>query len=182
MNFITPTSIFDDLIIMKQSVNTIIEEATWSNANQIGLNYRKNAHNKWLDATGSFYRKDSPSYGAKESDYTEFNIIPPYLKKSLLELQTKEKINLGRIRLMRLLPARGLSVHADLEIRYHFVIETNTKSFFCVNTNNDEYLGIKANCYHLPMDGQWYKVDTTKTHWVYNGGDSPRIHLVVCAI
>ena len=54
--------------------------------------------------------------------------------------------------------------------------------FRSFNTNNDEYLGIKANCYHLPMDGQWYKVDTTKTHWVYNGGDSPRIHLVVCAI
>ena len=182
MQLITPTLIYNDINLMQNAVNTIVQEATWGNLNQIGLNYRINAVNKWTDATGNFYQSDSPCFGAKESDFTQLNNIPQYLKESILNLKLKLNINLGRIRIMKLLPRRGLSVHADLEIRYHFVIETNTKSFFCFNTNNDEYLGIKANCYHLPMDGQWYKVDTTKTHWVYNGGDSPRIHLVVCAI
>jgi hypothetical protein len=33
--------------------------------------------------------------------------------------------------------------------------------------------------YHLPCDSSWYKVDTTQTHYVYNGGSEERIHLVV---
>jgi hypothetical protein len=39
---------------------------------------------------------------------------------------------------------------------------------------------VSAKCYHIPADGYFYKVDTTKDHFVYNGGWEPRIHLVIC--
>ena len=52
----------------------------------------------------------------------------------------------------------------------------------CFKTNNTEQLSVVGECYHIPADGQWYHVNTVKTHWVYNGGSTPRIHIVVCAI
>jgi len=179
MDFISKIGIHSDIEKMQDAANDIIQLVGWNNYNQIGLNRRFEFTNPWLDAVGSLFKKDSPSYGAKESDYTVFNSIPEYLKDSINELQLKQNINLGRARLMRLLPHRGLSVHRDFEVRYHYVIETNSKAYFCFNNDTTEDLDAKATCYHLPADGNWYKIDTTQTHWVYNGGETPRIHLVV---
>jgi len=40
---------------------------------------------------------------------------------------------------------------------------------------------LSAKCYNIPADGSFYRVDTTKEHFVYNGGWEPRIHLVICS-
>jgi hypothetical protein len=80
---------------------------------------------------------------------------------------------------MRLMPKTGLSIHADVEQRYHFVLNTSPAALF------GEYIGdadLAAKCYHLPEDGHFYHVDTTKPHFVYNGGWEPRIHLVICKV
>jgi hypothetical protein len=64
------------------------------------------------------------------------------------------------------------------------VIRTNPKAYIAHNVvdNNPErsVLPTTSVCYHLPADGIWYKVDTREVHWVYNGGEEERIHLVVC--
>ena len=77
---------------------------------------------------------------------------------------------------MRLLPKTGLSVHSDTSERYHLVIKTNKDAFIAQTMNN---IGIAAVCYHIPADTTFYKVDTTKKHFVYNGGNEERIHLVI---
>jgi hypothetical protein len=182
MNFIVATNIYSNLDLMKNNVNEIVNEASWEPYNQIGLTSRPGSKNKWYDAVGSRFDKNNLCYGANEADFTEFNVTSNYIHQELQNLKIKENIKLGRVRLMRLLPHRGLSVHKDTEIRYHYVIETNNCSYLCETNDNADNLQVKANCFHLPADGQWYKIDTTKTHWVYNGGKTPRIHLVVCVI
>jgi hypothetical protein len=77
---------------------------------------------------------------------------------------------------MRLMPKTGLSVHADSSVRYHFVLKTNPHAYIA------HTFQAGALCFHIPADDTFYKVDTTKHHFVYNGGHEPRIHLVVCPI
>jgi len=163
-------------------VDTIVKMSPWDEDNQIGLTHRPGAIHLWKDAVGSLYSQDKVDKIADESEFTEINhLLPESFKKMLLDFAESEKIKLGRVRLMRLLSRRGLSVHRDTSVRYHLVLKTNIDSFFgfrdLKRTN-----GIDANCYHLPADGHFYKVDTTKFHFVYNGGKTERIHLVLVPI
>jgi uncharacterized RmlC-like cupin family protein len=80
---------------------------------------------------------------------------------------------------MRLMPKTGLTVHADFETRYHYVIKTNPNAFFGEKIEENE---VAAVCYHMPADGHFYHVDTTRPHFVYNGSFEPRIHLVICKV
>ena len=78
---------------------------------------------------------------------------------------------------MRLMPKTGLTVHADFEMRYHYALVTNPNAFFGEKGGEND---VAATCYHIPADGNFYRVDTTRHHFVYNGGWEPRIHLVIC--
>ena len=76
---------------------------------------------------------------------------------------------------MLLEPKKGLSIHKDFDFRYHLVLNTNANALFGETMQGD----VKAVCYHIPADGHVYKVDTTREHFVYNGGWEDRIHLVI---
>lgn len=182
MNFIRPTDFFSDLSLMKQCTDQIIKQVGWGFKDQIGLTHRPRSNDSWFDAAGSLYNRETKKFIAEEKDFTEFNAIPEFLLNSFNELSAHENIKFGRIRIMRLVPRRGLSIHYDSETRYHYVIDTNPKSYMCLNNNQATGLEPRAQCYHIPMDGQWYHVDTRKTHWVYNGGDTDRIHLVISTV
>lgn len=182
MKFVEYTDVYSDYTKMHEAANEIITSVGWTNRNQIGLKYRPGNSEPWFDATGSLFDRQKNILIKQEADFTEWNSIPPYLKTEILRLALTAGFKVGRARLMRLLPHTGLSVHCDTETRYHYVIETNPKSYIC---ESDEVInGIEscARCYHLPADGQWYHLNTVKKHWVYNGGPTPRIHLVVCAL
>ena len=173
-----------DLLQMHIESKKIINQVQWGEMNQIGLNSRLNCSDAWHDAVGSLYDKKALNYRATEYEFTEWNIEPDnYLRQQIEQLVAVEQFNLGRVRLMRLLPHRGLSVHRDDEVRYHFVLKTNQKAYFAFN--NDQITAADSipeigKFYHVPMDGNWYKADTRQVHWVYNGGETERIHLVVC--
>lgn len=182
MDFIRPTKFFSDLSLMKQCTNHLIQQIGWGLKDQIGLTHRPDSNNPWFDAAGSLYDRENKVFFAEEKDFSKFNPIPEFLLNSINALSENENIKFGRIRIMRLVPRRGLSVHYDSETRYHYVIDTNPKSYICVNDNQSSGLEPRAQCYHIPMDGQWYHIDTRKTHWVYNGGDTDRIHLVISTV
>ena len=159
------------------SLDTVLTMTRWGSENQIGLTYRKNSQNPWKDCVGSLYDRETGLDVANEQDFTELNPnIPDYVKSKLHELAMLENIQLGRIRFMRLMPKTGLSVHADSSVRYHFVLKTNPHAYIA------HTFQAGALCFHIPADDAFYKVDTTKHHFVYNGGHEPRIHLVVCPI
>jgi len=150
----------------------------WEPENQIGLRHRAGSEHPWKDSVGGLWERERNVRMASESDFSVWHQdCPTYTKQVLEELAAKEKINWGRVRFMRSLPKTGLSMHTDDEPRYHLVLWTNPSAIFgeCYKNNV-----IRSICYHIPADSYWYKVDTTREHFVYNGGWSPRVHLVAC--
>ena len=175
--FIKKLELTADSDLIRAGLDTVLTMTQWGSENQIGLTYRKNAQNLWKDCVGSLYDRETGLDIANEQDFTELNPnMPDYVKSKLHELAMLENIQLGRIRFMRLMPKTGLSVHADSSVRYHFVLKTNPHAYIA------HTFQAGALCFHIPADDAFYKVDTTKHHFVYNGGHEPRIHLVVCPI
>lgn len=188
MKFITKTNVQINLQQVQQELNKLLEIYPWPEpkfdtgapGDQIGLTHRTGAEDIWNDAMGSLYDPETKTFVAKESDFCNYNpYLGEYTKHAIDQLATQENVNFGRIRFMKIKSKRGLSIHKDLEPRYHLVIHTNPGALF------GEYFGTEetvAKCYHLPADGNFYKVDTTRNHFVYNGGWEDRVHLVLCVI
>jgi hypothetical protein len=174
-------NITTDLAQIKRDLNWVLTQTTWLPENQIGLSYRPNtANNLWKDCIGSLYDHERKIELVNENEFTEINSeIPTYTKNILNQLSLTENFKLGRIRYMLLESKRGLTVHYDTSVRYHLVIETNPYAYISHTVNSKT---MKAACFQLPADGSFYRVDTTKEHFVYNGGTTPRIHLVICPI
>lgn len=179
--FIKKLDITADIDLVHDVLDTILTMTAWGNENQIGLSHRTVIEKDiWKDCVGSLYDQESGLDIANETEFTQLNTnVPDYLKSKLEELAISENIKIGRVRFMRLMPKTGLSVHADTSVRYHFVLKTNANSYIAHAFNAGN---VSALCFHIPADGQFYKVDTTKHHFVYNGGKEPRIHLVICPI
>ena len=186
--FIKKIDFSADLEKMSYDLNELIKEIGWPErqvidgkiipANQIGLTYRKDSNYPWIDASGNLYDKESNTIISKESDFCYWNTLPSSYTKEIIEsLSEKEKTKFGRIRYMRSMPKTGLSIHSDFEKRYHYVLETNKDALFGERVDDEH---VVAKCYHIPSDGNFYKVDTTRPHFIYNGGWQPRIHLVIC--
>ena len=173
---------------MQQDLDELISKIGWPDrsvhdgkiypANQIGLTYRKGATHPLLDATGSLaYLDENGQMQTYETEFTEWvDIAPEYTKQVILDLAEKEGIKIGRVRYMRLMPKMGLTVHKDYEQRYHYVFDTNEHAYFGFKNDNG------AQCFHIPQSDNFYKIDTTVDHFVFNGGWEPRIHLVFCEI
>jgi len=178
--FIKKLELTADSDLISKGLDTVLSMTQWGSENQIGLTYRKNAQNPWKDCVGSLYDRETGLDIANEKEFTELNPnVPEYVQSKLHELAVLENIQLGRIRFMRLMPKTGLSVHADTSVRYHFVLKTNPHAYIAHTFHAGN---VSALCFHIPADNNFYKVDTTKHHFVYNGGQEPRIHLVVCPI
>lgn len=179
--FIEKLDTVSDTSIINNELQTILKVTNWSK-NQIGLRHRANAENIWSDSVGSMYDYTTKSFKYTEADFNNWSVSEnTYVRQQIELLSEKLNFKVGRVRFMKLLPHCGLSIHYDNELRYHLVIDTNPKSYICVNnavSNNN--LEIVSQCYHIPKDNHWYKVNTKKIHWVYNGGETERIHLVVC--
>lgn len=185
MDFIQKINFSANIDQVKLDLNEILKVTHWEKPsnkinNQIGIRHRKGAKDVWTDAAGSLYDKELGCFVGKESDFSEWNsLLPKYTKNLLEDLMSKEGIKIGRARFMRALPRQGLTVHYDFEPRYHLVLQTNPSAFFGEKVNDGE---VVAKCYHIPADGYFYKVDTLRDHFIYNGGLEDRIHLVLNAI
>lgn len=181
--FIKRLETTSNIDLMNSSLNEILSITDWGLLNQIGLNYREKTTDTWHDAAGSLYDKQSGDFIDTEYAFDQWNKLPKYLGDQLRLLVEREKFKIGRVRFMRLLPKTGLSVHRDRESRYHFVLKTNPRAYIAhevIKKIPSSDVNMTGVTYHIPANGYWYKVDTTQVHYVYNGGDEERIHLVVC--
>lgn len=192
MLFIEKTEYTADLSKMTYDFNKIISDVGWLeekmekngktyHAGQIGLTHRVDAEYPWYDAGGSLYSiLKGGQFTDKEISFTEWNPVGEYTKEIIENLKESLGINFGRMRYMRLMPKKGLTVHKDFDVRYHYVLKTNEHSYFGLSEPTTDTIGtVEAKCYHLPADGYFYRVDTRRSHFVYNGGWEPRIHLVL---
>lgn len=179
-SFIEPLNLISDKNQILENVSEILKYTTWEPFNQIGLRHRPGCLNQWTDSIGSLYDREENIKLADESDFLSYNDeIPFFIKNAIEELRRYIKKDIGRARLMRLMPKTGLSIHTDFEKRYHLALDTNDGAIFaeCVKKSSIRSIG-----YNIPADNRWYSVDTTRFHYVYNGGKTPRIHLVICPI
>jgi len=178
-DFIRKLNYTSDTTAVMLDLNHILTNfASWEPDNQLGLRHRINSANQWKDSVGGLYDKVQKVVIATEFDFNKWNDNCPLYTKSILEeLGKNEGVSWGRIRFMLSRPKTGLSMHTDAEPRYHLVIQTNDNCIFgeCFKNSNVRSIG-----YHIPMDSHWYMIDTTREHFIYNGGWSPRIHLVCC--
>ena len=104
-----------------------------------------------------------------ERSFTEF--VPEfkhtYFYDVWKELSTEYK--LGRMRLMKLIPAKCYTWHMDPTEHIHVPILSNPGN----------KLVIGDNTYSLPADGSTYITDTTKFHTAFNGGREDRFNLLI---
>jgi hypothetical protein len=179
--FLQKLDISANLQKMNEDLQETVKKVDWGVENQIGLTHRKGSTDPWKDCIGSLWNKETNKRIINEEEFTEINLeAPSYTIERLKELSFAENINIGRVRYMRLLPKTGLSVHKDSTIRYHFALDTNEHSYIYHTSRIPGQ--IKTLGYHIPNDGHFYKVNTQIEHYVYNGGNSPRIHIVICPI
>jgi len=186
MDFITKTDCTVNLDKVRNELDELLKINPWPEprfdtgapGDQIGITHRNGAEDIWNDAMGSLYDPETKKFLAEEKDFCNYNpYLGEYTKQAINILAEKEGTSFGRIRFMKAKSKRGLSIHKDLEPRYHLVIETNPGALFGEYHGTE---GVAAKCYHLPADGHFYKVDTTRDHFIYNGGWEDRIHLVIC--
>ena len=100
----------------------------------------------------------------KETDFTEFNFDLPYINHIIDEL------NLYRTRVLVLHPKVCYTLHRDPSKRIHIPVVTNDLCWVIVN----------KEIMHLPADGRYYEIDTTKEHTALNGSWQVRTHIVGC--
>jgi hypothetical protein len=178
--FIRQLQFTSDISTITSEASNLLDTHGWGPTNQLCLTHRDNSSNIWHDASGSLYNRMTGDYLAEETEFNKWNLLPnSYIRQQIELLIDIEKFKLGRIRIMKLNPKSGLSVHADREARYHFVLKTNMYCYMSEDFSEKRDI-VRAICYHIPKNSHWYKVDTTRAHWVYNGGNEERIHLVVC--
>lgn len=178
--FIEKLNLEVDLLQVQNDLESILGQTTWEPENQIGIRHRPAATDQWKDGTKWTYDTVNKKKLADEIDFSCWNSNCPQYTRSLLEqLSVLESTTWGRIRFMKLLPKQGLTMHKDNGFRYHLVLETNPNAIFAECFTDKDYRSIG---YHIPADAYWYKIDTSREHFVYNGGWKPRIHLVACAI
>jgi hypothetical protein len=130
------------------------------------------------DTRGIFWTKDE-SYNeiqiekpVRESKYTKIDdvLTGTYLEEVVKKLS--KHYTLGRVRLLKLDPRNSLSYHRDPELRIHIPIITNPGAMVIVENFAT----------HMPADGSVYIMNTKKYHTAFNGGTSPRVHLVASVI
>ena len=83
------------------------------------------------------------------------------------ELSTE--YNLGRMRIMKLIPTQCYTWHMDVTEHLHVPIHSNPGN----------KLVIGDNTYYLPADGSSYITDTTKFHTAFNGGMEDRFNILI---
>lgn len=150
-----------------------LDENQFSNYTQIAITHSEN-NEDWFDGIGSLYDYNLKKITRNTLDYI---ILNKYFDNSYIEqlindvkiLANNDKVNIGRIRLMRLLPKTCYTLHQDLEeFRYHIPLITNDKCFFVCGNNIEKML----------EKGMLYRFRTNEMHTAVNASFYDRIHLV----
>jgi Aspartyl/Asparaginyl beta-hydroxylase len=184
MSQVSPTFIEKTQLVcqhdkIQDDLTTVLNQyAPWTEFNQISLRHRPDYTDDWYDGVGSTYDSTQKKYRFAEKDFSQVNrLLPNFCQAALEQLSIYLDKPLGRARFMRLLPKTGLSIHKDNEERYHLAIKTNSNAIIAEVFDDS---AVRCTGYHIPANNFWYRVNTEKLHFVYNGSFEERIHLVVC--
>ncbi len=152
-------------------------------SNQICLNATKDAPSDYHLGCGSLlYDWESAEFNdnqellnikkwetpLKEEDFTE--LCPIFEGTALGKLYNDVSLfyDVGRVRIMKLIPSKVMSWHSDDSPRLHYPFKTQQG---CCMVIEDEVM-------HLTQD-MWWWTDTTKRHTAFNASFENRFHIVV---
>lgn len=111
---------------------------------------------------------------ADERNYTKRNKNVVGVFEKILDTF---KSPIARVRFAVLMPGFRTATHIDSDtdytIRIHIPIVTNPGAVFGIIKNN------VTKELHLPADGSCWFVNAGFSHYVYNGGTTPRVHLIL---
>lgn len=153
---------------IKEETISLVEKY---NLPQIGLTHSTKdltEEEKILESTGSIMDRETKVRKFNETDFTVFN--EKFRNTSLYEIY-RSIPNIGRFRIMTMAGPKCYTIHNDITQRYHYVIETNKDCLFLFPSIRQQF--------HIPADGNLYKVDTRYRHTFVNGSWGRRIHLVL---
>ena len=165
--------IYFDLQALRDAYEYAVTEIGFSGdlVNCISLVKREDAS---VEERGIFWTKDDDYNEVqieKSVDEEAYRVFEPKLKetyfKNVYDTLSKH-YRIGRVRVLKLNPRTSLSYHRDPENRIHIPIVTNPGALMIVNNE----------AYHMEADGSTYYMHTLAYHSAFNGGSSPRIHLV----
>lgn len=159
MSFFSRTDIQVDIQKITKDYLENKDSWPWSN-NKVAIN----------NHTGDDYDATDNRYKLVYTEYKYTNLI---FKNTIWEETIKKlPIKMGRARLQIMKPDSLLTLHRDFEQRYHLAIITDPGCLFLDAEENKTY--------HVPADGYFYKIDTTKLHTAFNASNNcNRLHLVV---
>lgn len=145
-------------------------KVNWNSVNQILINTVPGIDDDEFGC-GSLVKFNEDT-GEWETQYGEedFTVIRKCFKGTVFEEvydELKSNANIGRVRLMKMVPNRVLPWHFDYNDRYHYPIKTQ------IGCN----LIIENECLNIPQD-EWWWTQTTKWHTAMNGSNKSRIHIV----
>lgn len=158
--FIEKTNIQVNLAALQQSY--LEHSHTWPiHKNRISLNNHDNK-DEYIKNNG------------QRLIYTEFKYMNSIFKNTIWEETLKLfPGKIGRARIMILPHEKLLTIHRDIEARYHVALFTDPS---CVTYDFETKIG-----FHIPADGYIYKLDGRRLHTVFNSSNNfNRVHLVVC--
>lgn len=170
MKLIKKTNINCDFTKIRSEVLSLLEKYPFSSShNQISLTGFTPEDSPYR-CLGKLSDMNNELYGCSESDMNKILLIT---KGTYLEQYLKEiPFSFGRVRVMQIKPKQCYTFHIDNNFRYHLAIDSNPDSFIVFKEPNHQMINIPADGYLYQMNG-FYK------HSAMNGGDKPRIHLVI---
>ena len=192
-DFVRPTEISFDQQELIHAALVAMRNFGWSGNNQLALTCREVHKTKdpaqLVHGEATLQNRENNEI-IRQDDWYQ-TLIPAFegtYFEHVLETFKSTKDRIGRLRLMKMPPKRGLSFHRDFGPRYHVAVLTNVACFFMLHESDEPYgvpkMGTKMpnmGTHHIPADGNAYWVNTSTHHTVYNGGKTDRIHLV-CSI
>lgn len=152
----------------------------WADMNQISFkrsdewDRNKNSKEYWFSGVGSLYDFDRHKFIASTSTFTQRleKLEGSYIAEVMDEVEEfarTEGKNIGRVRVMRLMPKTCYTLHVDPEeFRYHIPLLTNLDCFFVVGETMQK----------MPEVGRLYRFKTNLIHTAVNASPIPRLHLV----
>ena len=84
----------------------------------------------------------------------------------------------GRIRITRLNSDTFIGLHRDIDDEVANFAFNQVRLHIPIVTNDDVYFWIDGTILHMDI-GRLYYVNFSKKHYVHNGGETPRYHLVL---
>lgn len=125
------------------------------------------------------YKVNGTVYNDPNDDERNYNKLNDLCSDFWKNIRSTFKSPVTRMRLAKMSPHSKIAAHKDYDtdysIRVHIPIFTNKDCFFFMKRPGSSKISSK----HMEANGSCWFFNQGMEHWVINGGDEERIHLIL---